>query len=152
MSQLNEKQKKFVDEYLKDLNGTQAALRAGYAESSSRHRASALLARDDVQDRIQEQLSKIEKKNIATVEDVLEFLSQSLFEELDEEVLMTIGTGEGTSQIAKARKKISMKDRLKAAELIGKYNAMWTDKTEVNHTGQVQFIDDLEGDLDEQED
>lgn len=142
-SELTDKQRRFIDEYLKDLNGTQAAIRAGYAKSSARHRASLLLSDERIKERINEQLEKIEKKNIATIEDVLEFLSHSMFEEEDEEVVMTVGTGDGASRIEKTRKKISLKDRLKAAELLGKYNSMWTDRTEVEHSGQVQFIDDL---------
>lgn len=45
---LTPKHRKFVDEFLIDLNGSQAAIRTGYAKAGARVRASELLAREDV--------------------------------------------------------------------------------------------------------
>lgn len=46
---LTGKQERFVEEYLVDLNGTQAAIRAGYSERSARSQANRLLTNDDIQ-------------------------------------------------------------------------------------------------------
>lgn len=51
---LSDKQEMFCREYLVDLNGTQAALRAGYAKSGASVQASRLLANDKIRARVQE--------------------------------------------------------------------------------------------------
>ena len=45
---LNPRQQRFVDQYLKDLNGTQAAIRAGYSQRSAHVQAARLLSHDNV--------------------------------------------------------------------------------------------------------
>ncbi|MCH0685585.1 terminase small subunit [Escherichia coli] len=54
MAKLTDKQELFAREYLKDLNGTQAAIRAGYSEKTSQEQSSRLLSNVMVQDRIAE--------------------------------------------------------------------------------------------------
>ena len=49
---LNEKQKQFCEEYIIDLNGTQAAIRAGYSEKTANRIASELLSKLDIQEYI----------------------------------------------------------------------------------------------------
>ena len=49
---LNEKQKQFCEEYIIDLNGTQAAIRAGYSEKTANRIASELLTKLDIQEYI----------------------------------------------------------------------------------------------------
>ncbi|ENH5964863.1 terminase small subunit [Escherichia coli] len=49
MAKLTDKQELFAREYLKDLNGTQAAIRAGYSEKTANEQASRLLANVNVQ-------------------------------------------------------------------------------------------------------
>jgi len=56
MRNLNPSHARFAEEYIKDLDGTAAAIRAGYKESGARYRASKLLAREDVQQAIAEAL------------------------------------------------------------------------------------------------
>lgn len=48
MPELTAKQARFVDEYILDLNATQAAIRAGYAESGARTEGARLLANADI--------------------------------------------------------------------------------------------------------
>ena len=62
---LTDKQKRFCEEYIIDLNGAQSAIRAGYAEGSARVEASRLLSNDNIQDYISElQQKKSEELNI----------------------------------------------------------------------------------------
>ena len=49
---LNDKQKQFCEEYIIDLNGTQAAIRAGYSEKTANRIASELLSKLDIQEYI----------------------------------------------------------------------------------------------------
>lgn len=55
---LNEKQKQFCEEYIIDLNGTQAAIRAGYSEKTANRIASELLTKLDIQEYICELKNK----------------------------------------------------------------------------------------------
>ena len=55
---LNEKQKQFCEEYIIDLNGTQAAIRAGYSEKTANRIASELLSKLDIQEYIFELKNK----------------------------------------------------------------------------------------------
>ncbi len=50
---LNEKQKQFCEEYIIDLNGTQAAIRAGYSKKTANEQAAQLLAKLSIQEYIQ---------------------------------------------------------------------------------------------------
>lgn len=58
MSNLNDRQEMFCLEYIKDLNGTQAAIRAGYSEDSARQIASENLTKHFIQSRIAELLEE----------------------------------------------------------------------------------------------
>lgn len=50
MAELNDKQKRFCEEYLVDLNATQAAIRAGYSENTAKEQASRLLTNVNLQE------------------------------------------------------------------------------------------------------
>lgn len=71
MMELNEKQKIFCQEYMKDLNGTQAAIRAGYSEKTARSIGNRLLTNVDIQAYIQELQEGIRKRNQITVDEIM---------------------------------------------------------------------------------
>lgn len=143
MAKLTEKQRRFVEEYLIDLNATQAAIRAGYSVKTAYSQGQRLLKKVEVQNRIKEIREKIQNENIATIKDIEEFLSLSMNGKLDEEVVVTVGTGDGSSEIQKTRKQISAKDRIKAAELLGKRYGIWTEKVETTENSVVVIKDDI---------
>lgn len=128
---LNAQQKKFVDEYIKDLNATQAALRAGYAEKSARQQANRLLTKDDIKSAIQEQVDSIHGESIADATEVMEFLSKTMRGEIKETVATAKGLYEGVP--------VTAKDRIKAAELIGKRHALFTDNINATGNGTIKI-------------
>lgn len=69
--ELDERQERFCQEYLVDLNGTQAAIRAGYAKRSARSMASDLLSRPNIQVRLNVLKEAREQKTGITAERVL---------------------------------------------------------------------------------
>lgn len=71
---LNEKQKKFCNEYLIDLNATQAAIRAGYSEKTARSIANENLTKPDIQDYIQNLQSGIQKRNRISQDEIIQDL------------------------------------------------------------------------------
>lgn len=128
---LNAKQKKFVDEYIKDLNATQAALRAGYAEKSARQQANRMLTKDHIKSAIQEQVDSMHKKSIADAEEVMEFLSKTMRGEITTEELTNTGSVVDVTP--------ALPQRIKAAELIGKRHSLFTDNLNVNSKSDVEI-------------
>ena len=72
--ELNDKQKLFCQEYLKDLNATQAAIRAGYSEKTARNIACENLTKPYIQEYIQELQEGIKKRNQITVDEIMQDL------------------------------------------------------------------------------
>jgi len=129
---LTEKQKRFCDEYLIDLNATQAAIRAGYSERSARQIAERNMTKDDIQKYIKERMSEKEKQLIADQDEVLKYLTSVLRGESTAQEIVIEGTGDGCSEAKTVEKAPSEKERLKAAELLGKRYALFTDKVETD--------------------
>lgn len=139
---LTPKQEKFCVEYLVDLNATQAAIRAGYSEKTAEATASRLLRNVKVKARIQELRKEYFTKTIASAAEVEAFLSASLRGEVEEEVVVVEGAGDGYSEAKIIKKQIGAKDRIKAAELMGKRHQLFTEKMKVE--GAVPVV--LKGD------
>lgn len=134
------KQEKFCVEYLVDLNATQAAIRAGYSEKTAHSQGSRLLENVEVQKRIKELREREFDNSIATAKEAEAFLAKAMRGEIEEEVVVTEGVGEGCSEARIIKKRISAKDRIKAAELIGKRNQLFTDKVKVDSAVPIVII------------
>ena len=76
---LTEKQKLFVDEYLKDLNATQAAIRAGYKEKNARAIGCENLTKPNIQEYLTEQMKKREERTEITQDMIIKELSKIAF-------------------------------------------------------------------------
>lgn len=72
MAKLNDKQKQFCKEYLVDLNATQAAIRARYAEKTAYSQGQRLLKKVEAQEYIRELMQKREQRTEITADKVLE--------------------------------------------------------------------------------
>lgn len=122
------KQKRFADEYIISGNAEEAAITAGYSEKYARGNAYKLVAKSGVKSYIEERLKELDDKAIAKQEEVLKYLTSVMRGELEEEVLYGIGDGvQSTRHI-----EVGAKDRLKAAELLGKRYRLFTDKVELD--------------------
>ncbi len=134
------KQEKFCVEYLVDLNATQAAIRAGYSEKTAHSQGPRLLENVEVQNRIKELREREFDNSIATAKEAEAFLAKAMRGEIEEEVVVTEGVGEGCSEARIIKKSISARDRIKAAELIGKRNQLFTDKVKVDSAVPIVII------------
>lgn len=139
LSKLTIKQKKFADEYIITGNAYKAASNAGYSENYARGNVIKLLENVRVKTYIDERLEEIESEKIATQKEVLQYLTSVMRGETSEEVLINRGNevGQDITDI-----EVSAKDRIKAAELLGKRYGTWTDKLEVQ-AENVVIIDDI---------
>ena len=144
MAGLTLKQQKFCDEYIIIGNVEQAAIKAGYSKAYARGNAHKLVANVSMKSYIAERMAELDSKKIAKQEEVLAYLTSIMRGEQQEKTL--VGEGMGEQRIADID--VSAKDRIKAAELIGKRYAMWTDKQEVTGDIAITFIDDIGSELD----
>lgn len=132
MAKLTAKQRRFCDEYLIDLNATQAAIRAGYSEKNARNIASENLAKPNIKAYIDERMAEKESQLIATQDEVLKYLTSVLRGESQSTEIVVEGTGDGCSEARTLKKEPSEKERLRAAEMLGKRYGLYTDKVETD--------------------
>lgn len=121
------KQKRFCDEYLISGNATDAAIKAGYSPKTAYSIGNENLSKPEIKAYIQAELDKIHSAKIADAEEVMKFLSSVMRGEHTEEV--PILCGDGCQELT--QKEVGAKERLKAAELIGKRYGMFTEKVGV---------------------
>jgi phage terminase small subunit len=141
---VNEQQKRFADYYIETGNATESYKRAGYKAKgkSAEVNASRLLGHAKVSEYIQSKLSEKDRERVASQDEILEYLTMVMRGKMKEETL--IGVSKGKQSITDIE--VSAKDRLKAAELLGKRYVMWTDKKEVDGNIGVTIVDDLDED------
>ena len=138
---LNEKQQRFADEYLIDLNATRAAIRAGYSEKTAAAQAARLLKNVKVSAYIKERMADQKEDTIASADEVMRYLTSVIRGQSRSHVLARNDLG--AEYILE--KPPDEKERLKAAELMGKRHQLFTDKVKVDGNMPVMIVDDLDG-------
>lgn len=160
-------QDRFVDEWLIDFNGTQAAIRAGYSERSARSIAGRLLTKDNIQaeisrrqkdlqrrtevtqDRVVKELARIAFANIA---DYLHVETQTRTKDDGTEVTYQTVMFNETQELSADQRaalavvkqsvngfELKLHDKIKALELLGRHIGMFNDKIEVKATVDNPF-------------
>ena len=130
---LTPKQKRFVQEYLIDMNGTQAAIRAGYSKKTAKEIASENLTKLNIQKALQARMDKITAKTELSVQNVLNDLLEtrdicaSVMKQTDEEGTETVDTA-------------AVNGRIKSNELLGKHLRIFTDKIELEVTKMPTIV------------
>ncbi|MFT8928511.1 MAG: terminase small subunit [Sporolactobacillus sp.] len=169
MAKLPEKQQRFVDEYLIDLNATRAAIRAGYSVKTAEQQGYKLVHKSSVLSEIKRRQAYLTKRTEVTQEKVIKELAKIAFADLKDyvkwdedhvdildsddvdgaallEVSETVNNqifpNGGESE--KRQKKVRLHDKTKALELLGKHLGMWVDKTEITGAQPVRIVDDLD--------
>lgn len=141
---LTEKQKRFCDEYLVDLNATQAAIRAGYSKKTAKQIAQQNLTKLDIQEYIKKRMAEKEDALIAKQDEVLQTLTRVLRRQEMDTVVVTCK--ERSSRYDENGKKVIVEkevprvvqiptrvnDLNKAAELLGKRYGLYTEKIETD--------------------
>lgn len=127
MAKLTAKQQRFCDEYLIDLNATQAAIRAGYAEKFAGQNADKILKNTNVREYIKNRMAEKEKELIADQDEILRYLTAVMRgTETDEQSV--VGT-DGAMITVPVRKQVN---QLKAAEMLAKRYGLLVDKMEMD--------------------
>lgn len=108
MAKLTPKQQRFVDEYLIDLNATQAAIRAGYSEKTARVVGAQNLSKLNIQAEIQKAMNEREKRTEVTADKVVQQLAKIAFSDIKDVVSwgeqdIVVGVNKQTGQPVKRR-------------------------------------------------
>ena len=128
--QMTAKQRLFCDEYLIDMNATQAAIRAGYSKKTAHAIGLENLEKPLIKEYIQKRLEEKESRLIAKQDEVLQYLTSVMRGQSQSEIVVVENIGDFTSEARTMKKAPDEKERLKAAELLGKRYALFTEKVE----------------------
>ena len=139
---MTERQKRFGDEYVLDPNVTQAAIRAGYSEKTAYSIGQRLMKNVEVKSDIDAALARLQAENGADAQEVMRYLTSVVRGESQSSVLSLCGNG--AQEVIEKRP--DEKERLKAAELLGKRYGLYTEKVEVDASVGVVIVDDIEND------
>lgn len=141
---LTRKQEMFANEYIRTGNAYQSAVNAGYSHNYAKGNVVKLLENVSVKSYIDARLEELRKESIAEQDEILQYLTSVMRGKEQDEELMLVPTGDFMSEVERHEKRADIVARTKAAELLGKRYAMWTEKQEVEHSGAVTFVDDIE--------
>ena len=134
MSKLSPKQSRFVEEYLIDLNATQAAIRAGYSKKTAREQAARMLSKVNISAAIQAGQADAKSRNQRTMDDVLADLRL-----VAKDAMQTLPDRDGNLVMANHNAAI------KAIELEGKHYGGFVTKQDIsNSDGSLQPIGAVE--------
>jgi len=138
---LTEKQKRFADYYIETGNATEAAGLAGYSERTAYSIGGENLRKPEIKNYIDERLKQLDAERIADATEVLKYLTEVIRGESETEEVFA-----GPAGVETVMKKPNERERLKAAELLGKRYGLYTDKVRLGGNVAVQIMDDMEGD------
>lgn len=163
MAKLTEKQKRFVEEYLIDLNATQAAIRAGYSTDSAKEIGHENLTKPHIRACIDKEIAERSKRTGVNQDRVIRELARLAFINatdvinLNQATVIENANEDDTAAIASVKVKyiptsegegvereIRLTDKLKALELLGKHLGMFKDKVELSGPMKVQIVDDID--------
>ena len=136
MSKLNDKQKAFADYYIESLNATESYKKVYECSyNTARTNGARLLTNANIKKYIDEVMSAKDESRIASQDEILQILTDIARGVTEEEVVQFSQLGEEL----RTTRKPTIKDRMKASELLGKRYGMWVDKVEANVNQQVIF-------------
>lgn len=149
MAELTDKQRKFVSEYLKDLNATQAAIRAGYSQKTADRIGPQLIGKTWVREAIEAAQKRREKRTEITQDRVVQELARIAFgnsrsvmswtasgmrlrnsDDLTEDEAAIVSEVRETTTKDGGSMALKTHDKLKALELLGKHLGMFEKKPE----------------------
>ena len=123
MAKLTAKQQRFCDEYLIDLNATQAAIRAGYSKKTANRIGTENLSKLVIREYIENRMAEKEAALIANQDEVLKYLTSVLRGQSKSTEIVIEGLGDGSTKARKMEKEPSEKDKLESGGASGQ--AIW---------------------------
>jgi phage terminase small subunit len=168
MKKLTARQRRFVEEYLVDLNGTQAAIRAGYSTKSAKQQSDQNLARENIKAAIDKAMAERSKRTGINADRIIMELAKialanaSDLANFDEATVKDEATRDDTAAIQSIRVKriptqdgciiereVKLYDKIRALELLGKHFNMFKDNVNLMGALAVKIVDDIGADSEE---
>ena len=165
MAKMTDKQQRFCDEYLTDLNATQAAIRSGYSEKTAYSIGNENLKKPELKKYIEERMAEKEAELIAKQDEVMKYLTSVMRREKTESIVVTLQEekslfapdANGTMRKQTVKQTVPkvveipamIKDSNKAAELLGKAYGIYTDKIEADVDTELNISIDYGDEEDE---
>ena len=144
MSKLNDKQKAFADHYIESLNATESYKKVYECSyNTARTNGARLLTNANIKKYIDEVMSAKDESRIASQDEILQILTDIARGITEEEVVQFSQLGEEL----RTTRKPTIKDRMKASELLGKRYRLFVDKAELEITEPITIIDDIGDDI-----
>lgn len=147
---LTDKQKKFVEEYLIDLNATQSAIRAGYSPKTANEQGARLLTNVSIQEAISKAMAERSRRTGINQDRIVQELARIAFVKITDVVDPDgeINTNASDDDLAciesykvedsdsvngsSSKREVKLASKIKALELLGKHVGMWNDKIQVD--------------------
>ena len=147
---LTDKQKKFVEEYLIDLNATQSAIRAGYSPKTANEQGARLLANVSIQEAISKAMAERSRRTGINQDRIVQELARIAFVKITDVVDPDgeINTNASDDDLAciesykvgdsdsvngsSSKREVKLASKINALELLGKHVGMWHDKIQVD--------------------
>lgn len=129
---MTSRQMKFCLEYANSGNATQAAIKAGYNEKTARSQGQRLLTKADIKNELQRLAEEMASSKIASAKEMQEVLTSIIRQELEEEVIVVEGCGDGMSEAVTKHKKPSTRDAIKAVETLARMQGIFDNKANLN--------------------
>lgn len=174
MAKLTEKQKRFIEEYLIDLNATQAAIRAGYSPKTANEQGNRLLTNVSVRTHVDQAIAERSRRTGINQDRVIQELARIGFLNPDDVINFNNATVDSNASIddlaaiqsvkvkssysengESIEREVKFNDKLKALELLGKHLGMFKDNININaNLNSTKKLDSIleelnEGDTDE---
>jgi len=158
---VTDKQKRFCEEYLIDLNATQAAIRAGYSPKTAKDIGAENLAKPNIRARIDEALAARSCRTGVNADRVIRELARIAFVnppnvvDTKNATVLEGASEDDTAAIASVKVKIvqgdfdsverevKFADKLKALELLGKHLGMFTENINLTADVGVTIVNDI---------
>ena len=162
MARMTDRQKRFVEEYLIDLNATQAAIRAGYSPQTAQEQGYQLLQKTSVQSAIGKAIAERSKRTGINQDRVIQELAKLAFVKMTDVVdsngrIKSNASDDDLSCIegikykssssesgSSIEREVKIASKLKALELLGRHLGMFTDKINLTGETKVTIVDDLD--------
>lgn len=137
------KQQRFADEYIISGNVYSSLIKAGYSENYAKSDGCKILENPSVKTYIDEKLKELSDKKIADQQEVLAYLTSVLRGETQSEIIVVEGQGEGVSRAKPMQKAPDERERLKAAELLGKRMGLFKERVELSTDEPSKKLSDI---------
>ena len=135
MAKMTEKQRRFADEYIRTGDITRSYMNAYQSvtnENSASAAGSRMLRNVKVRSFIDERLEELKKESIAEQDEILQYLTSVMRGKINDEQLTVVPDGDFSAGVERHEKRSDTNDRTKAAELLGKRYAIWTEKHQMD--------------------